>query len=114
MNSWRNWRTAAKYKNKRVDRGGQVFDSKREASDYDGLAMLERGGVIRDLKRQVTIPLIVNGVTITRYRADFTYIKVSTGKTVIHETKGFWTDLFRIKWKLLQAIHGDEFEYLIS
>lgn len=91
-----------------------TFDSKREALDYQSLLLLERGGVIKDLKRQVTFRLEVNGKLVTSYRADFTYTRIATGKTVIHETKGFWTDAFRIKWKLIKAIHGDDFEYCLN
>ncbi|HRH31975.1 MAG TPA: DUF1064 domain-containing protein [bacterium] len=110
MRSWR----IPKYRNKRTSRGDQVFDSKREATDYDALAMLQRGGVIRDLQRQKTFRLVVNGKLVTTYRADFIYTRIASGKTVIHETKGFWTDAFRIKWKLLKALNGDEYEYVIN
>lgn len=71
-----------KYKNKKVTFDGEVFDSKKEASRFIELRLLERAGKIQELRRQVEFELIpsqkLNGKTIERkcsYRADFVYLE---------------------------------------
>lgn len=65
--------------------------------------ILSRSGAIQDLKLQVNFPLVVNGQTITTYRADFVYQE--NGRQVVEDVKGFRTREYRIKAKLLHAIH---------
>lgn len=89
------------------------FASKREAAHYQKLKLLEQAGEIRDLQQQVRFNLVVNDKKICAYVADFTY-RLKDGKAVIDETKGYKTDVFKLKWKLLQALHGDEFIYVLS
>ncbi len=48
----------SKYKSRKVRIGNEVFDSKKEAERYKQLLMLQKAGVIRDLKRQVKYILI--------------------------------------------------------
>lgn len=73
--------------------------------------LLERAGVIADLKRQVKFELIpsqrVDGKVVERpctYVADFVYQE--GGKTVVEDVKGYKTPDYRIKKKLLLYIHG--------
>ena len=89
-----NW---TKYNNKKITVDGQIFDSKKEASRYKELLMLEKAGVIKNLSRQVKFVLIPsqrdeNGKVIERecsYKADFKYEE--DGKTVVEDVKGFRT-----------------------
>lgn len=100
-----------KYKNKKVTFDGEVFDSKKEASRFIELRLLERAGKIQELRRQVEFELIpaqkMNGKTIERkcsYRADFVYFE--NGETVVEDTKGFRTKEYIIKRKLMLYVHG--------
>lgn len=95
-----------KYRNTPMVVDGIRFDSKREATRWSNLRLLERAGQIADLKRQVTFPLDVNGHAVTRYRADFTYVE--NGKTVVEDSKGFQTPEYKIKRALMKAVHGVE------
>lgn len=81
------------------------FDSKGELRRWHDLKLLERGGVITNLKRQVPFPLVVNGTKVCDYRADFTYRDVD-GHEVVEDFKGVVTKEFRIKARLFEAIHG--------
>ena len=118
-----NWKSYGKPKNKYgaqstvVD--GIKFPSQKEARRYAQLKMLERAGEIRDLQRQVEFELIpaqfepsktlkngrkVRGRCIERkcvYISDFAYIQSDTGEYIVEDAKGFRTDVYRLKKKLL-------------
>ena len=106
---WRYPTTLAKYR--AVKTNG--FASKREAAHWEELRLREQAGEITELKKQVRFDLIVNGIKICSYVADFTY-QLKDGTKVIDETKGYHTDVFRLKWKLLQALYGGEYTYVLS
>lgn len=93
----------SKFGNRRTARG---FASRREERRYDELALLEMAGKIRDLAKQVTFRLEVNGVLVCRYIADFVYTE--DGKNVVEDCKGFRTPEYKLKAKLFRAIHGYE------
>lgn len=85
---------------------GQVFDSQREYDRWCVLRLLERGGRITDLKRQVSYELIPKQGTMRScsYVADFTYQE--NGKTVVEDCKGYRTEAYKIKKKLMLWVHG--------
>lgn len=90
---------------------GIVFDSKAEMNDYIALRQLERAGRVRNLRRQVAYPLVVNGVRVATYRADFVYeefigLDSTQWVTVVQDTKGVQTEGFKIKQRLMFAVHG--------
>jgi hypothetical protein len=89
---------------------GQVFDSVKEYHRWGCLKLLERAGEIRDLKRQVKFELIPkqNGERACYYIADFTYYM--DGKLVVEDCKGFKTDVYKIKKKLMLWVHGIRIE----
>ncbi len=109
----------SKYHNKRVTVDGESFDSLKEYRRYCELRILERTGVISDLKRQVKFELIPEqrepdtvgprggvkrGRVIERpcfYIADFVYFE--NGNQVVEDTKGVKTEAYKIKKKLLCA-----------
>lgn len=100
-----------KYKAKKTEYDGIIFDSKKEANRYAELRLLERAGEISGLQRQVNFTLIpsqkIDGKVVERactYKADFTY--QHNGKTVVEDTKGFKTPEYIIKRKLMLYIHG--------
>ena len=85
---------------------GQVFDSVKEYHRWGCLRLLERAGEIKDLKRQVKFELIPKqeGERACHYIADFTYME--NGKLVVEDCKGFKTDVYKIKKKLMLMEHG--------
>lgn len=84
---------------------GHSFDSKREARHYLALKLREQAGEICDLELQPRFPLIVNGMKICEYRADFQW-KTPAGEIVIADAKGFRTAAYRIKKKLFESLYG--------
>lgn len=101
-----------KYKNKKIESDGQKFDSRKEYNRYIELLIYQESGVIQDLKRQVPFVIcdkVINeeGKVLQReskYIADFTYIK--DGELVVEDAKGFRTDLYKLKKKLLLERYG--------
>ncbi len=80
------------------------FPSKGEAKRYVELLLLVRAGMIQDLELQVTFMLDVNGMLICKYIADFVYQE--GGKEVVEDSKGVRTPAYRLKAKLMRAVHG--------
>jgi len=60
---------------------------------------------IKNLARQKHIRLYVNGQQVTSYRADATF-EIGT-KKILFESKGFETEAWRIKKKLIIALLPD-------
>lgn len=83
------------------------YDSKREYSVAVELQALADRGVITELRRQVVFELIPKqeGMRRTTYKADFVY-KDEHGQTVVVDVKGFKTEVYRIKQKLMMWRHG--------
>ena len=97
-----------------------VFDSTKEYCRWLDLQILEKGGSITELKRQV--PLTIQeafqyeGKRIQKidYRADF-YYRDKNGTVVVEDVKGYdqkngkyiQTEAFRLKWKLLKSKYPD-------
>lgn len=69
---------------------------------------MEMAGEIKNLELQTRYPLRVNGVLVCTYVPDFEYDDVSTGRHVVEDTKGTVTREYRIKRKLMKAVHGVE------
>ena len=84
---------------------GILFDSKREAQRYGELKMLERSGIISNLRLQERFALDINGVKICVYVADFTY-QDQSGRKVVEDVKGLKTAAYRLKNKLMLACYG--------
>ena len=88
---------------------GIRFASKAEARRYQELSLLESGGAIRELELQPAYDLIVNGVKVGRYVGDFRYWDNERNVAVVEDVKGgnaTKTPVYRLKRKLVQAIHG--------
>jgi len=99
-----------KYGAKKTLLDGMMFDSMAEAKRWSELALLQKAGEIKNLKRQVVYECVVNGQLVTKYRADFVYDRA--GQTVTEDVKGMprETALFRLKKKLMFACFGIEVE----
>ena len=93
-----------KYRNRKTVVDDIEFDSEREANRYVVLRDQERIGLIQNLKRQYVFAIIIDGVRICDYVADFVCDR--SGHRVIEDAKGMKTDLYRIKKKLMKAVHG--------
>lgn len=102
----------SKYKNKKSEYKGIKFDSKKEMIRYIVLEDMLNKGEIEDLQLQVPFVLIppfeLNGKKYKgmKYKADFVYVK--DGKTIVEDTKGYRTDVYKIKKKLMAYVHNIE------
>jgi hypothetical protein len=94
-----------KYGNRLVKEDGLTFQSAGEYRRWKGLQLLERSGDITSLKRQVPFPLKIGDSLVTTYIADFTYYEPD-GVFVVEDYKGVKTEVFKIKEKLMKAIHN--------
>lgn len=105
-----------KYKNKKVIYDGIKFDSNREMAYYIKLKMLEQKGIIKDLELQKSFELQpsfkLNEKTYKKitYRADFSYVSVQDNKIHIVDTKGFRTEIYKLKRKMFAYKYGIEIE----
>ena len=99
-----------------------LHDSKKEANRCNELHMLLKNGNISKLKVQVRIKLReafrFQGKAIRNisYIADFTYYDKDEKKFVIEDTKGYRTDVYKLKIKLLMFNMrvADDFKFLES
>ena len=118
----------AKYHNTKVVYDDIKFDSKREAQRYQQLKLMEKAGVICDLKRQVKYELIpaqyIDGKCVERpmtYTSDFEYYVLqplkhrtvmaeadakTIGKHIVEDVKGVRTEVYKIKKKLMLYKYG--------
>ena len=105
----------SKYGNQKVEWGGETFDSKWEWERWMLLMQMEAAREITKLKRQVEFVLqpafrTYSGehVRPIKYVADFTYEEprvidgVACMALVIEDAKGFETDVFKLKWKMVK------------
>jgi hypothetical protein len=112
-----------KYRNKRVEYEGKVFDSLKEKQRYCQLQLWEKHGIISNLRLQVSfelIPAIYEDEVVqlktktkikkkliqraTTYIADFVYTQ--DGRTIVEDTKGFRTKEYELKKKMMRAFLG--------
>ena len=105
-----------KYKAEKLTYEGMTFDSKKEARRYAQLRLLERAGIISNIRRQVEFVLIPAQYDIVlangkhkrkcieracKYIADFVYRDNEKGAVVVEDTKGIRTKDYIIKRKLM-------------
>ena len=109
------WTKRSKYHAEKTSLDGSTFDSRKEAQRFAELSLLEKAGEIYDLECQVEYELIppqkyrsegrwkaLRGV---KYIADFRYT-TKDGETVVEDVKGFKTDAYKIKRKLMLERYG--------
>ena len=98
----------SKYHAVRTEVSGISFASKKEASRYSELVLLERAGEISDLKLQVPFKLEISGVLICKYIADWVYTE--HGHQVVEDTKGIKRGsaytIFKMKKRLMLALYN--------
>lgn len=117
MYGW-NGKSYSKYKNRKVQVDGIIFDSAKEANRYKELNMMEKAGKIKELQRQVKYVLIPaqrepaegkkKGKLLERecaYLADFVYFDNDKGEYIVEDVKGYRGggayEVFKIKRKLM-------------
>ena len=98
----------SKYHNTKVTLNGIKFDSKKEANRYIELKWLEKTNQIKDLELQKRFELqpsyekdghIIRPIF---YYADFYYYDIIKGKYIIEDTKGYRTEVYKLKKKILE------------
>jgi hypothetical protein len=103
-----------KYRARKTTVDGLTFDSAKEARRWHELLLLERGGAIECLERQVTL-LLCQGVRLPgekrarppmRLVVDFRYFDRASNGWRYEDTKGFETPLSRAKRHLALALHS--------
>lgn len=100
-------RRRSKYKNKATATGGIIYHSKLEAKYAQDLEWRKKAGEIRGWSRQVRIELTAHGKHICNYYVDFVIYHLDDSVEYA-EVKGFSTDVFKIKWKLFEAMMNAE------
>lgn len=113
----------SKYNAARIEYEGVKFDSRKELRFYLYLKDLEKEKIIKDIKRQVKFELQEKfkcgnkTIRSINYIADFTCVVMNADKfksaigcsneeikenqTVILDTKGYKTEVYKIKYKLM-------------
>lgn len=96
-----------KYRAKPTIIDGIRFASKAEARRYETLKMELAHGLIKNLELQPKYPIVINGLKVCTYIADFKY-EMLNGRKIVEDVKGMRTPIFNIKRKLMEAVHGIE------
>lgn len=96
----------SKYRNKKTEIDGIVFDSVKEANRYKELLILLKVGEIGQLELQVPYELNEGGEFSYKYVADFVYIDARTGQKIVEDTKGCRTREYLKKRRLMKKIYG--------
>lgn len=94
-----------KYKAKSIVIDGITFPSTKEGKRYTVLKLLQHAGDITDLKLQPSFPIVVGGVKVCTYKADFSYYD-RFGGFIVEDVKGVRTPVYNLKKKLVLAIYG--------
>lgn len=96
-----------KYHNIKIKTPDGTFDSKKEYQEWCQLKLLQKAGIIKDLERQKEFQLIPSIYTETEtlkktsYYADFFYFDTTLGAWIARDTKGFQTETYKLKKKLM-------------
>lgn len=91
---------------------GIQYHSKFEAAYAADLDLRVKAGDIKGWERQRKLSLDVNGYHIANYFIDFVVIH-NDGSEELVEVKGFETEVWRLKWKLAEAIYSDKYKMTV-
>jgi hypothetical protein len=104
----------SKYGNKKVIIDRIKFDSQKEANRYLYLNLLQKEGLISDLRLQVKYELqpsyqfdgrLVKPII---YTSDFSYYDCKEKQVVIEDVKGYRTLVYKLKKKMFEYKYGIE------
>lgn len=98
-----------KYGAKKTQVGQITFDSKKEATRWIELRLLERGGEISELRRQVKVELIgqyrpLYTRTGRKMKLTFDFAYIEDGVEVYEDSKGAWTRDFEVRYAVAIAM----------
>ena len=96
-----------KYNAKSTIYNGISYHSIKEAAYAQELDLRVKAKDIKSWDRQIKISLDVNGYHICNYYIDFKIIHNDKSVELV-EVKGFVTEVWRLKWKLFEAIYSEE------
>lgn len=88
------------------------FSSVKESRRYQQLKLLQKIGEIRELELQVPLALDAANfdtgeiICCGHYVADFRYFDVKRNVSIIEDTKGFRTPMYRLKKRWVEAQYG--------
>lgn len=82
---------------------GRSYHSKKEAAYAQQLHLRQLAGEITEILPQYPLRLYVNEKKICNYLIDFK-ITLADNTVELIEVKGFETDVWRLKWKLTEAL----------
>lgn len=98
-----------KFNARKTTYNGVVYDSKKEAKRAFELDLLIKKGEIKKVETQPEFDIIINGMRVCKYKADFKVI-YPDGKIVYEDVKGLKQgaayQVFRLKKKLVKAVFG--------
>lgn len=101
-----------KYKNKKIIYNGIKFDSKKEAKRYTELKLLQKAGAIKELELQKKFelqPKYINNkgehIRAITYIADFYYYDNQKQCYIVEDTKGYRTEVYKLKKKLFEYVY---------
>lgn len=97
-------RQGNKYGSTSHEYAGRVYHSKAEAGYAKDLDLLVVAGEVRDWTPQYKIDLNANGKHICTYIPDF-LVTLPDGSQELHEVKGYATEIYRLKRKILEATY---------
>ena len=101
----------SKYRSKAVVVDGVRYASKREAKVCLDLIQLEKAGKIGGLEFQKRFPLLgPKGEVICTYVADACFWDHEKDRLRVIDVKGFETEIFKLKRKMMRALKGIEVE----
>ena len=109
----------SKYNARKTIIDGIKFDSKKEAGRYKELKLLEKAGEIKNLQLQPRFTLQESfkyqGKTERKitYIADFMY-EEKNGQVVVEDTKGYRTDVYKIKRKMFLKRYSEKYKFIES
>lgn len=93
---------------------GKILRSKLELTRYEGLLILQRSGLIQELRTNTRWRLKIADVELGFYEGDFDYVEA--GELVVEDCKGYVRDkkgrrpvtyrLFLMKKALMLALYG--------
>lgn len=107
ISRWKYFKTRSKYNNQKAEYKDIKYDSKFESKVAQDLDLRLMAKDIKKIERQVKISLDVNGMHIANYYIDF--IITHNDDTLEYiEVKGYETEVWRLKWKLCEALLQDE------
>lgn len=111
IDEFRKLKKRSKYGNVQANYNGKKYHSSLEARYAQYLDMMKKVSDpktgVRRWYGQVKYPIEVNSQLVCNYIADF-LIEYKDGHKEVHDTKGYITETYRIKKKLMRAVYGIE------